>query len=209
MSNANNVNKRSNNSSDNLDEFDITIHGAHKMYSTLIERFGWMLLAHHHKLKLRTNLYIKSLDHLIKNLKKKQSTIKDHDIKKDFDIMMDNIHYLRVHAEEAFEKDLEIQNITSNTKDKNIVEYDMTIYGIHKWYGIMFEKLGWIVLAHKNKDKTRLEEYYRSLLKLYVSIQLRKKSCTHNDRKQDFEIMSNNLKILINNFKDVRNSHPI
>jgi predicted nuclease of restriction endonuclease-like (RecB) superfamily len=209
MSNGNNANKKSNNSSDNLDEFDITIYGAHKMYSTLIERFGWMLLANQHKSKAKSNLYIRSLGQLIKNLEKKQKTIKDHDIKKDFSIMVENIEYLKEHAEEAFEKDLEILNITNNTKDKNIVEYDMTIYGIHKWYGIMFEKLGWIVLAHKNKDKTRLEEYYRSLLKLYVSIQLKKKSCTHNDRKQDFEIMSNNLKILVNHFKDVRKHNPI
>ena len=185
----------------NLNEFDVTMYGAYKMYSILVEKFGWMILANNNKNNSKTKFYIKSLNQLIKNLKKKHDSIIDHDHKLDCKIMVDNIEYLKEHAQKDFNvENLSVQNIKNNNKE-GIVEYDVTMCGIHKWYGGMFEKLGWIVIAHKNNDQSRIKEYYNSLLKLYKSIELKHKSLTHEDRQKDFQIMLENLTILINHVK--------
>jgi hypothetical protein len=41
--------------------------------------------------------------------------------------------------------------------------YDTTYYGLNCWSKSLFEKLGWMVLAKKEKDKNNIKCYIESI----------------------------------------------
>jgi hypothetical protein len=189
-----------NNLKNNDMDYDITIHGIYKMYTLLFEKLGWMILADSRKDKDRTKIYSKSIIQLLYLIEKKEKIIKNKDDQSDLKILSKNLIILKKHAEEDF-KNNKINNsninFTINLKNNNVYEYDVTINGLYKWYQSMFEKLGWMVLAHDKGDSRKIEEYYRTLLKLYKSLELKRNKVSDSDRKLDIEIMIGNLKILI------------
>ena len=188
-----------NNSKNMTLDYDITIHGIYKMYTLLFEKLGWMILAQSRKEKDRIKIYTKSIKQLLNLIEKKKELIKNKDDKSDLSILYNNLFLLKKHSEKDF-KNNKINNDKINfmtNLNKNICEYDVTMHGLYKWYQYMFEKLGWLVLAHDKGDKKRIEEYYKTLLKLYKSLELKKQNLVDNDKKVDIEIMLSNLKILI------------
>ena len=188
-----------NNSKNNMD-YDVTIHSIYKMYTLLFEKLGWMILADSRKDKDRTKIYTKSITQLLFLIEKKEKMIKNKDDQIDLKILSKNLLILKKHAQEDFKnnkKNIDKINFKTNLNNKNVYEYDVTIHGLYKWYQSMFEKLGWMVLAHDKKDVKKIEEYYRTLLKLYKSLELKKEKVDDNDKKIDIEIMLKNVRILI------------
>ena len=181
-------------------DYDVTIHSIYKMYTLLFEKLGWMILADNRKDKDRTKIYTKSITQLLFLIEKKEKMIKNKDDQTDLKILSKNLLILKKHAIEDFKnnkKNMDKINFKTNLNNKNVYEYDVTIHGLYKWYQSMFEKLGWMVLAHDKKDVKKIEEYYRTLLKLYKSLELKKEKVDDNDKKIDIEIMLKNVRILI------------
>lgn len=188
---------------ENMIDYDLTMHGIYKMYCNLFQKFGWMILLKSKSNKnniIYLNTYIKCLKNLHKNIDKKEKSIKnDKDKKDDCKIMIKNLEVLIKHAEKDFKMKEMPHNLPNN--NKNMTEYDSTMYGLHKWFESVFEKLGWMVIACEYKDKERLKEYYTCILKLYKSIDLKEKKSNNIDRKEDYKIMKNDLIILLNHVK--------
>lgn len=61
----------------------------------------------------------------------------------------------------------------------------------------MFEHLGWMILAKEYGYKDKTYTYKNSLQRLKEMIEKRHKSLKDPDIKKDFEIMKNNLQVLI------------
>ena len=157
---------------ENLIEYDLTMHGIHKMYCSLFEKFGWMILLKHKGDKIKSKIYLKCVKNLTKNIIRKEKSVSNKDKKKDCEIMEKNLEYLIKHAEKDFKLK---NNITHHfpKNNKNMVEYDTTMHGLHKWYDSVFQKLGWMIIVNEHKDSKRIEEYYSCILKLYKSIDLK------------------------------------
>jgi len=78
---------------------------------------------------------------------------------------------------------------------------EATFHGLHKWYEMEFEKLGWMVLAKSRGLKDKTDEYIMSLHRLRSSLQHKMTHIKEKDHKDDLEIMCNNVDILIDHAK--------
>ena len=79
--------------------------------------------------------------------------------------------------------------------DKN--ECGVTIQGLHKWYELMFEKLGWIILAEHRGYTDKTTHYKKSLQHLKSEIESKIEQMVDQDTKTDLKIMHHNLDVLI------------
>jgi len=87
--------------------------------------------------------------------------------------------------------------------------HDRTILGLHYWTKCMFEKLGWMTLAHDNNNKEQLTSYLISIKHLLKHIDT-KINYIHSIRPldevcltldtyiHDLEIVKQNLMLLAN-----------
>jgi hypothetical protein len=77
-----------------------------------------------------------------------------------------------------------------------------TMYGLHVWYKSMFEKLGWMVLAHsKGYMKDKVNTYIHSVIHLKNKIECKMNNIHDLDNKEDLKIMYANVCILLNHIK--------
>jgi hypothetical protein len=75
--------------------------------------------------------------------------------------------------------------------------YDISYPGIVCWQKSLFEKLGYMVIAHKNREYEATESYKRCIEHLMKAIEENMKlDGTSADRLHDYESMHNNLKVL-------------
>lgn len=185
----------------NMVEYDLTMHCIYKMYCNLFQKFGWIILSKSKNDKENPKFYLKALKQFKKNIIRKSNTFSNKDNLHDCKIMLHNIEALIKHAEKDFKNSNKKISLSLNNNLKNIVEYDVTMCGIHKWYDGMIEKLGWMIVAEKNKDEQTIEEYLNTLLKLYKSILLKHRETNDKDRKIDYELMKENVEIIINHVK--------
>lgn len=72
-----------------------------------------------------------------------------------------------------------------------------TMHGLNEWYEKMFEELGWMVLAKSRGMNDKTTTYMNSLKRLKMALEYKKKHVTESDRKNDIDIMKDNLEILI------------
>ena len=72
-----------------------------------------------------------------------------------------------------------------------------TYHAINKWYETVFEKLGWMVLAHKKGYTDKVHSYKLSLGRLKNAIETKISKIHEVDRKNDLLILHKNLLVLI------------
>jgi hypothetical protein len=70
---------------------------------------------------------------------------------------------------------------------------ESTYQGIQKWYVSVFEKLGWMVLAHDRGMMDKITEYIHSVKRMEMAIQQKLNITTDPDQKQDLVLMGKNL----------------
>ena len=83
----------------------------------------------------------------------------------------------------------------NNTKNMTL-DYDITIHGIYKMYTLLFEKLGWMILAQSRKEKDRTKLYTKRIKQLLYLIDKKKELIKNKDDKTDLSILTKNLSLL-------------
>ena len=75
--------------------------------------------------------------------------------------------------------------------------YDVTYDGLHYWSKSLFEKLGWMVLAHCHGHNEDTKCYIKNIKSLEKAIK-EKIQLTHcEDKKNDLMILQRNVKLLL------------
>jgi hypothetical protein len=77
-------------------------------------------------------------------------------------------------------------------------KYPATMQGLYQWYKAMFEKLGWMILVKsRGENPAKIMAYKRSLKLLEKKLECKLKSSHDADRKEDVQILLNDLQVLI------------
>ena len=80
--------------------------------------------------------------------------------------------------------------------------YDISYPGIVNWYKTVFEKLGYMVLAHKHHHYDETHSYKICIINLLKAIEENMSmNNISSDRKHDYEVMYRNVKILYHHAK--------
>jgi len=83
----------------------------------------------------------------------------------------------------------------------DVTGIEPTFQGLHHWFKKEFHHLGWMVLVatnDKNLDaKNKIDEYYKSICKLALSLRNAVNKYEEKDRKRDLKIMYNKTLILM------------
>ena len=77
-----------------------TIEGIYEWYKHLFEHLGWMILAKQRGYHDKLFEYKNSIQRLLEAIEHRSKMLHDKDIKKDFEILHDNLSVLKKHAEE-------------------------------------------------------------------------------------------------------------
>lgn len=94
-------------------------------------------------------------------------------------------------------KKLKISKLTRKCK------HQATNDALIKWYNDMFEKLGWMILAKSNGIRDKVLSYKHSLNRLREHLECKIMATFDMDKRNDLEIMLNNVKILIHSSKNL------
>ncbi len=81
------------------------------------------------------------------------------------------------------------------------VEYEATFHGLQEWYKKKVEKLGWMVLAHHKGNMDKVKHYLKSMERLKLSLEHKITHIKDEDKKEDLEIMLENLMVIIDHAK--------
>jgi hypothetical protein len=69
--------------------------------------------------------------------------------------------------------------------------------GLHYWHVEMFEKFGWMVLSKmKGGMDDKVNSYKKSVSRLYEKLECKIAMVSEPDRKDDLEILLNNVQML-------------
>ena len=74
--------------------------------------------------------------------------------------------------------------------------YDCTFLGLHKWHDTMFEKLGWMAMAHQHKNELKIKAYKESIQHLLECLQRKHNTIRDLDHKDDLKILIENVQCL-------------
>jgi hypothetical protein len=75
-------------------------------------------------------------------------------------------------------------------------DVDVTFCGLNVAYKAMYEKLGWMLLAQKYNMLDKIAEYKNSIHRIINAMKHKKKHISDCDKKDDLDIMINNLTLL-------------
>jgi cytolysin (calcineurin-like family phosphatase) len=110
---------------------------------------------------------------------------------------------------------LRISQKVSILFSKVVIMYDVTFPGLHKWYSMIFERYGWMLLAkdkskggkrtmrkgmgmdHKADLQDKLKLYVHEIGHFIAACQEKILSTEENDRKIDLEVMVHNAERLL------------
>jgi hypothetical protein len=71
-----------------------------------------------------------------------------------------------------------------------------TFHGLEHWYVAVFEKVGWIILAHSYGEEKVVQQYVDSIHSLIDHIDDKISTIKNEDKLTDLKIMRDNLVIL-------------
>ena len=179
-------------------EIDMTQHGISKLYCSLFEGLGWVILMMMKGNSSHSKSYLKDINKFIIVINKKIGSVSDKDKLHDLNVMLNNLELLSNHVQKDIKLDKNINYNLKNVKsNNNSIEYDTTLCGLNKWYESAFSKLGWIILAHNQNNSKRVSQYIHMLHNLHKSIITRHNITNDNDTKNDLMIMKNNIELLL------------
>ena len=75
---------------------------------------------------------------------------------------------------------------------------ETTFKGLNRWYKSVFEKLGWMVLAHERGMTDKVKVYVNSVYRIHMAIDQKMKKTEDKDRLEDLRVMKKNVQILLN-----------
>ena len=75
--------------------------------------------------------------------------------------------------------------------------YDITYNGLHHWSKSLFEKLGYMVLAHCHKHDEDTKCYIKNIKSLEKAIKEKIETIHCEDKKNDLIILQRNVKLLL------------
>lgn len=78
------------------------------------------------------------------------------------------------------------------------ITFETTFHGLQEWYKNKFEKLGWMILAKEKGHHDKVLEYKNSLNRLEKAIENKLKHVNDMDKKDDLNIMLEDVMILKN-----------
>ena len=84
------------------------------------------------------------------------------------------------------------------------MHYHTTVHGLEKWHQRMFEKLGWMVLAKRDKRKHKLMAYKEGVAHLHKAITERLAIIQDPDNKYDLEQLLFNVHSLQQTIQTLR-----
>lgn len=84
-----------------VDEINVTFHGVHDWFKHLFEKFGWMLLDEEGK---KLEVYIMSINKLLKQIELKKEKTKDNDKLSDLEITEHKVKVLKQYAEKLLQE---------------------------------------------------------------------------------------------------------
>lgn len=74
--------------------------------------------------------------------------------------------------------------------------YHTTVHGLEKWHQHVFEHLGWMVLAKRDKRTYKLAAYKQGVKHLHDALVERLRTIQNPDQKYDLEQILFNVKTL-------------
>jgi len=74
--------------------------------------------------------------------------------------------------------------------------HECTMHGLHKWFELKFEKLGWMAVAKEHGNTLKVRSYLQSVKHLKECLEDKMKTVHDLDRKDDLRIMCNHVEIL-------------
>ena len=74
---------------------------------------------------------------------------------------------------------------------------ETTFKGLNRWYKSVFEKLGWMVLAHERGMTDKVKVYVNSVYRIHMAIDQKMKKTEDKDRLEDLRVMKKNVQILL------------
>jgi len=75
--------------------------------------------------------------------------------------------------------------------------YDVTYHGLHCWSKSLFEKLGWMVLAHSHGHNDETNCYIKNIKNLEKAIKEKIEMIECEDKRNDLMILQRNVKLLL------------
>jgi hypothetical protein len=71
---------------------------------------------------------------------------------------------------------------------------EATFKGIQQWYKSVFEQLGWMILAKDKGMTDKISVYINSIYRIHMAIEQKIKKTNDLDKKEDLQIMLDNVK---------------
>jgi hypothetical protein len=81
-------------------------------------------------------------------------------------------------------------------KTRKLSQYAGTDQGVHEWYRMVFERLGYMVIAKAKGWNTKIAEYKRSITHLIKTIEQLKTEYEDRNRVHDMNVLLMNVKVL-------------
>lgn len=87
--------------------------------------------------------------------------------------------------------------------------HDTTYNGLFCWSNKMFEKFGWMTLAHRDKDNEHIKNYVSNIEylishidnKIENLVKLKKSDSSMNFKIEELKILKNNVSVLLSHAK--------
>jgi len=90
----------------------------------------------------------------------------------------------------------------SSKKNKTNSVHSVTFHGLQHWYQHKFETFGWMILAKRDGYTDKVMEYHNSVKRLHTAIIDKLESIRDKDKKDDLEIMKENVEHLLEHIKE-------
>lgn len=172
-----------------------TYNGLSKWNKMLFKKMGYLLM-YSENIK-EYEYYNYCIDKFQKCIDEKISLVRNSDVKNDLQILKDQNTKLKRFITSNLEKYLNDKNIPqySTYKTGNI---GRTSCELERWLDELFQKLGWMVLAIDENNKSKLNNYVSSIQRIKNLICEKIIIVNNHDSKNNLQLLYENVQVLEN-----------